>query len=118
MIVVVRRRENSGGRFVHAAGPRGRVRPDRLTPVDWRSIGLVGCGRWGVNILRDLVALDANVAVVARSEASRERAREGGALVIAREIDELPDVDGVVVATTTTTHVEVVEQLLDRGVPI
>jgi Trk K+ transport system NAD-binding subunit len=34
-------------------------------------VGLVGCGRWGRHILRDLVALGCEVHVVARSEESR-----------------------------------------------
>ena len=42
-------------------------------------VALVGCGRWGRHILRDLIALGCEVPVVARSEASVERAREGGA---------------------------------------
>ena len=42
-------------------------------------IGLVGCGRWGKHILRDLVALGCDVTVVARSTVSRERASSGGA---------------------------------------
>lgn len=42
-------------------------------------VGLVGCGNWGRHILRDLLALDCDVTVVARSEASRARARDGGA---------------------------------------
>jgi predicted dehydrogenase len=83
-------------------------------------IALVGCGRWGANILRDLRDLGASVTAVARSEASIERARAGGAGVVA-SIDDLsvgPSIDGVVVATPTSTHVEVVRGVLDLGVPV
>ena len=38
-------------------------------------VGLVGCGRWGRHILRDLVSLGCEVPVVARSDASVARAR-------------------------------------------
>lgn len=42
-------------------------------------IGLVGCGRWGKNILRDLVSLDCEVHVVAHDIESKGNAREYGA---------------------------------------
>ena len=82
------------------------------------TVGLVGCGAWGSLILRDLKALGCSVAVVARSAASIERARTGGALQIVPSIDELPPCDGIIVATTATTHASVIEELLDRNVPV
>lgn len=55
--------------------------------------------------------------MVARSPASRERAAEGGATEIADAVGALR-VDGVVVATPTSTHAEVVEEALALGVPV
>ena len=81
-------------------------------------VALVGCGRWGRHILRDLSALGCEVPVVARSEASVERAREGGAGTIVPDLASLGAVDGVVVATPTATHAEVVEEALGLGVPV
>ena len=81
-------------------------------------IGLVGCGRWGRHILRDLLTLGCDVTVVARSEASRQRARESGAVAIVDTPADLPAVAGIVVATPTITHADMVESLLSRGVPI
>jgi len=81
-------------------------------------VGLVGCGRWGRHILRDLVSLGCEVPVVARSEESRARAEEGGASAIVSRIDELPALDAAVVATTTSTHAAVIEELLGRGIPV
>jgi predicted dehydrogenase len=81
-------------------------------------VGLVGCGRWGRYVLRDLRTLGCEVPVVARSEASRARAEEGGASAIVSRGEELPALDGVVVATTTSTHAPVIEELLGRGVPV
>ena len=81
-------------------------------------IGLVGCGRWGKFILRDLLALGCEVTVVARSEQSRALAEDGDASRVVGLLDELPDVDGLVVATPTATHATVVEEALGRGVPI
>lgn len=81
-------------------------------------VALVGCGRWGRNILRDLVALGCEVPVVARSEASSERAREGGAAEIVPDVASLGAVDGVVVSTPTSTHGEVAEEALALGAPV
>lgn len=81
-------------------------------------VGLVGCGRWGRLILRDLVALGCEVHAVTRSDASRENAREGGAASLETEISKLGEVEGVVVVTPTITHAEVVEEALGLGVPV
>jgi predicted dehydrogenase len=81
-------------------------------------VGLVGCGRWGRHILRDLVTLGCEVPVVARSEASVARATEGGAAAIVPDLESLPGLDAVVVAATTSTHAALVEQALERGVPV
>ena len=81
-------------------------------------VGLVGCGRWGRYILRDLVSLGCEVPVVARSAESRARAEEGGAAEIVAGVSLLPALDGAVVATTTSTHARVIEELLERGVTV
>ena len=81
-------------------------------------VALVGCGRWGTHVLRDLRGLDCDVSVVARSEQSVARAAAGGADTIVATVDELPQVDGVVVATTTSTHVEVLDRVFPLGVPV
>jgi len=87
-------------------------------PEGKTTVGLIGCGAWGRHILRDLGDLGCEVTVVARSEATAARAGQGGAHQVVRTIDELPDVEGVVVATPTVTHAAVVDALLDRSVPI
>jgi predicted dehydrogenase len=81
-------------------------------------VALVGCGRWGRHVLRDLLALGCDVPVVARHDESRRNADELGASTVVDSIAELPAVDGVVVATPTTTHAAVVEELLPLGVPV
>ena len=82
------------------------------------SVGLIGCGHWGKNILRDLVTLGCAVHVVARSEASIRRAGEGGAISVTGDIGGLPDVDGYVVAVPTSIHADIVTELLGRGRPV
>jgi predicted dehydrogenase len=81
-------------------------------------VGLVGCGRWGRHILRDLREIGCEVPVVARSPQSRQRAETGGATEVLAEMAALHGVDGVVVATPTATHAEVVEEALALGVPV
>lgn len=82
------------------------------------AVGLVGCGRWGQAILRDLVALGCRVAVVDIDPASREAAAGLGADAVLGSVSELFPVDGMVVATPATTHAAIIEDLLVRGVPV
>lgn len=82
-----------------------------MTADSSQSIALVGAGRWGRHILRDLVALGATVHVVAGSEQSVENAREFGAASIVSAIADLPGVDAAVAAPITTAHAEVIDEL-------
>lgn len=85
---------------------------------DRLSIGLIGCGAWGKHILRDLLSLGCDVPVVARSDASIANAKNGGASTIVESIATLPRIDGVVIATPTGTHFELIKQLVNGGIPI
>ena len=89
----------------------------RATPPT-AAIALVGCGRWGRYILRDLVELGARTLVVDPDPAAQAAARAGGAELAVATLDELPAVDGAVVATPTTAHAASVAALLDRGLPV
>lgn len=80
-------------------------------------IGLIGCGVWGRNILRDLCALGAEVIVVDPSPEARAFCEQSGAKV-ALSLGELPAVDGIVVATPASTHFEVIRQCLAWDCPI
>ncbi len=82
------------------------------------AVGLIGCGHWGRNILRDLLTLGCQVHVVARSEASIGRALEGGAASITQDVGSLPEVDGYVVAVPTSAHADVATGVLSRGRPV
>ena len=81
-------------------------------------LALVGCGRWGRHILRDLIELGAAVIVADPAEDARAHARAAGAVGAVREIAALPPVAGIVVATPTHSHAPVLDTLLARGVPI
>ena len=81
-------------------------------------IGLVGCGRWGAHILRDLRALGCEVHVADPAEAARVAARKGGAESCSAAARALPSVDGVVVASPASTHASSIAELLPRAVPL
>jgi predicted dehydrogenase len=74
-------------------------------------IGLVGVGRWGRHILRDLVSLGCEVHAVARSEFSQANAREFGARSIVESVEKLPRLDAAVAAPIVTRHAAVIERL-------
>ena len=61
-------------------------------------LGLIGCGVWGTNILRDLLRLNCRVQVVDIDRQARLKAGQHGAEKTWSKIDELPECDGFVVA--------------------
>lgn len=81
-------------------------------------VGLIGCGLWGRNILRDLRAEGADPLVADPTPAARDLAFHLGASCTVPFLDDLPEVDGLIVATPASTHAAVVEQALERGVPV
>lgn len=83
-----------------------------------KKILLVGCGQWGQYILRDLLSLGCEVTVVGRSAATRARAQELGAQRVVPTLDQVTQPDGVVVATPSTTHASVVNEVLRFDVPV
>ncbi len=76
-------------------------------------IALIGCGNWGKFILRDLLTLGAEVQVVARSESSINNARELGITDIVSTISELTYPQGIIVATTISSHYSVIEEVAE-----
>lgn len=86
-----------------------------------RRIGLIGCGLWGRNILRDLLRLDCDVQVADPDPENARLARAAGASRVfetGEPKEALNGVDGVVVATPATTHRRVIEACALAGVPI
>lgn len=75
---------------------------------------MVGVGNWGRHILRDLITLGCSVHAVARSEQSIMRAKDAGATSIVASVEELPELDGAVVATIATKHAEAIAQVAER----
>jgi predicted dehydrogenase len=81
-------------------------------------VGLAGCGRWGLNILRDLLALGARVAVADPSREARAEAVSRGAESAVAVPADLPEADGLLVAVPTLSHPAVLRELLPRWVPL
>lgn len=81
-------------------------------------VGQIGCGQWGAHVLRDLRSLGCDVQVVARSEASRARAGEGGAKAVVPDVGSLAGLDAVVVVTPIATHADVLDEALHHDVPV
>jgi predicted dehydrogenase len=82
-----------------------------------RTIGLIGCGRWGQLVLRDLLALGAEVVTADIDPAARAAAVAAGGTAVA-DAAVLPAVDGMIVATPAVTHARIVTALLPRAVPM
>jgi predicted dehydrogenase len=80
-------------------------------------ISQIGCGRWGRNILRDLLSLHCQVTVADPEPSARQQAHSLGAAVVPNLAD-LPPADGVVIATPVSTHAGVIRQALELGAPI
>lgn len=81
-------------------------------------IALIGCGRWGQHILRDLKLLGCEVVVLVNSNESALRAEAGQADQVVDDLSAVGDVDGYVVAVPTALHDQIIFQLLDTGKPI
>lgn len=79
-------------------------------------VGLIGCGIWGANILRDLRALGARVVVVDTDPRARARARANGADEVAGS--PVGGVEGWIVASPASTHATVIEAIAASGLPI
>jgi predicted dehydrogenase len=86
--------------------------------VNPSQVALAGCGRWGQFILRDLVALGAEVIVADPAPGARTDALANGATAAVAAVDDLPPVAGAVVAAPTILHAPLIEALLPRGMPL
>jgi len=90
------------------------------TPRKWR-IGVIGCGAWGPNHVRNFSALP-NAQVVGAADLQPDRLARVRAIVPdlatftdAAEMIAATAPDAVVVSTPTMTHYDVVRQALDAG---
>jgi predicted dehydrogenase len=79
----------------------------------------VGCGQWGRNVLRDLLALGCRCVVADPSAQARDHALGAGAALVVDAPEQLPPaLDGYVVVTPASTHHAVVTALSGRQRPV
>src|SRR4030042_3018398 len=83
-----------------------------------RLIGLIGCGAWGSNILRDLIRINCNVYVVDTDSEARSRASKKGASAVFSNADDLPVCDGYVVSVPIPDLTKECARLLKHKKPI
>ena len=81
-----------------------------------KKILLVGCGRWGKNILRDLKKLNCYVVVLCFSDRDRNNAKDLADEMISN-ISQIGVIDGVVIATLAYSHAKTVHLLAHLSVP-
>jgi len=83
-------------------------------------IGQLGCGRWGKNILRDLLSLGCRVAVADPSPQARALALRMGADSAVEDSSLIGEAccDGYIVATPVRTLAGESEKMLRRGKPV
>jgi predicted dehydrogenase len=85
------------------------------------SVAVIGCGRWGRHIARDLLQLGCRVIAVDVSDAARQAAVAQGAFAACPTLvdyDGYDRLDGVVVAGPTRLHAQLTSAALDLGVPV
>ena len=81
------------------------------------NIGLIGCGMWGRNLARNLAQLGVLTGVADRVHTSAEELATQFD-VTASTIDALlgdEDIDGIVLATSAPSHVDLATRILDSG---
>lgn len=99
--------------------PAGRpLDPDDPGPL----VAVIGCGRWGRNVVRDLLELGCRVVAIDTSEAARRDAVVQGAVAAYPALADCEQVDdrleGAIVAGPTARHAELTLAALELGVPV
>lgn len=74
-------------------------------------IALIGCGRWGSYILRDLLSLNCAVIVLELDDQRAAYAQSAQATEVIRSVDQLRNIDGIVIATPTSQHVDAIDKV-------
>lgn len=83
-------------------------------------IGLIGCGYWGPNLIRNMYGLGLKVPLVADAAEGRRRWVEEtypatSSVATWQEVVDCHDVDAVAIATPPQTHYEIAKAALENG---
>lgn len=82
------------------------------------TIGLIGCGIWGKNILRDLLSLSVQVIVYEKPGFDCDIALNLGAKSCYTHLHQIENLDGIILASPATTHKDILEQILIYHIPV
>lgn len=99
-------------REAYPCGVNGEPRPPDERPV----IAVLGTGRWGANLVRELTASGASVVGVDPDPDARARASLAGAVAVTARLDR--SVDAAVVSTPASSHEHVLDELAALDVPV
>lgn len=83
-----------------------------------KRIALIGCGVWGQNILRELVTFGVNVDVFETDKSLKQKLLYLGAEQVYGGIPKPEIYEGVIIATPSSTHRLLIEELAPFGVPL
>ncbi|MDR9366777.1 MAG: Gfo/Idh/MocA family oxidoreductase [Balneolaceae bacterium] len=84
-----------------------------------KKIALIGCGIWGQNILKELVNLDAEVHIYEPDVSLHEKLITLGAKSFQAGLPAVEDhFDGVIIATPSSTHRKILEEIAELELPI
>ncbi len=85
-------------------------------------ITLIGCGRWGLNILRDLIQLDCTVIVIDPNLQAQKLASQVGALAVYSDINKYLisniQTDSYIIAANCKQHYPLLLELKDHIQPV
>jgi len=94
------------------------ISPASVEPQPVR-IGVLGCGHWGQNLVRNFASLGALAAVCDPNEMGRQRAAElAPAVPVTEHYDAVladPNIHAVVIATPAETHFALASDALEHG---
>lgn len=76
------------------------------------NIGLIGCGKWGKLVLRDLVRLECRVTVLAIDDSSRLHAQTYGASRLVTTMAALTGQDGYILCTPSDVRYTLIQTLV------
>jgi predicted dehydrogenase len=83
-----------------------------------KKLALFGCGIWGQKILAELVSLGASVDVIDADPKVENAALALGAVGFLAQGSDLSNYDGVILATSSSTHRSLLERILPFDIPV
>lgn len=89
-----------------------------MNEIDSQRVGVIGCGYWGRNLVRNFHELGALAAVYDLDASIREEMRRLYGVPVTESVEQmlaLPDLQGVIVAAPAAQHYEIAKKALLHG---